>query len=293
MRKEMTLLPVIAVGVRGLKKRLPMFERTEAMKKYKSLITVLILLLASLCFALTPTESKSQRVAPDALLKINVKGIRGGHSGDDIGRTGSALTLLVDLLFPINDIRLISLSTNNTRGNAIPVDGEAIVVVPQSRLSDLKRAAKQVESTVASNPLYVSSQGSAPVISVTESSVTTDAIPLNSSTSRRVLALIGRLPAGPQVVDNLGVKISSNLAWIKLDAKSSTFSALLTTRYNDPRLVEHQKARLDHLIFGLGAKVTHKSLYSPWVATVDPEKDELCKVSKNAHQMFGDGSAFK
>src|SRR5215217_6792267 len=79
-----------------------MFESIEVMKNY-----LVMLLLASLCFGLTAREDQNKRAishGQDALLTIKVAGTRGGHSGDDIGRTGSALTILVDLLFPIDNL---------------------------------------------------------------------------------------------------------------------------------------------------------------------------------------------
>jgi di/tripeptidase len=273
------------------------------MNRHHSSISIAVLLLVALCFAQTTDAKRGSRQdfnrEKSTLLTIKVNGTRGGHSGDDIGRTGSALSLLIDLLFPINDLRLVSISTTNSKGNAIPTDGEALVVVPNSEVENIKRAAARMSPVISLNPFYVNGPAperkaeTASIITVAEAVPQTDIVPLDLTATRRVLAFLARLPVGPQVVDELGVNLSSNLAWVKIVPNTSKFTALLTTRYNDERLLEAHRSKIDFLSFQLGAKVSHEFLYPPWVAAPNLEKNELATIAKEAYRVVTGGEVLK
>jgi di/tripeptidase len=273
------------------------------MKKYYSLVSIVVLLSVSLCFAFPARASKGRmqisNAEQSALLVIKVNGTRGGHSGADIGRTGSALSLLIDLLFPINDLRLVSISTRNDKPTAIPENGEAVVLVPQSESAGIQRSITQLAYAVSTNPFYVDVPASGhrterePIITVSEITRGANAVALDTISSRRVLTLLAGLPVGPQVVDELGVVLSSNLARVTLDAETSTLSVQLTTRFNDDRLIDTVKLKLDFLGSQLQAKVIHNLVYKSWVATDNPEEDELGNIAKQAYKAAGNGESLK
>ena len=83
--------------------------------------------------------------------KLNVKGLRGGHSGLDInlGRA-NAIKLLNRLMWETQNnygLRISSFEAGNIR-NAIPREGEAVVVVPENEATNFENFVKDFENTV-------------------------------------------------------------------------------------------------------------------------------------------------
>ncbi|MGM0612694.1 MAG: aminoacyl-histidine dipeptidase [Bacteroidota bacterium] len=83
--------------------------------------------------------------------KLFVKGLKGGHSGLDIhlGR-GNAIKMLDRFMFKAQNahgLRLGEMEAGNIR-NAIPREGEAIVVVPENNASKFEKFVKEFESVV-------------------------------------------------------------------------------------------------------------------------------------------------
>ncbi|MCF8327256.1 MAG: aminoacyl-histidine dipeptidase [Bacteroidales bacterium] len=83
--------------------------------------------------------------------KLFVKGLKGGHSGLDIhlGR-GNAIKMLDRFMFKAQNahgLRLGEMEAGNIR-NAIPREGEAIVVVPENNAAEFEKFVKDFESVV-------------------------------------------------------------------------------------------------------------------------------------------------
>lgn len=85
-----------------------------------------------------------------AFFKIEVKGLIGGHSGDDINKgRANAVKLLARLLWNAYqdfDIRIADIQAGNLR-NAIAREGYAIVAVPKEFSDDWKAFVKTMETT--------------------------------------------------------------------------------------------------------------------------------------------------
>jgi dipeptidase D len=94
-----------------------------------------------------------QVAAPEdmAAYQVEVKGLKGGHSGVDInlGR-GHAIKLLVRLLRETADpfgLRVASM-TGGTAGNAIPREAAALVLIPEDQVEPFLSFAGDFESTI-------------------------------------------------------------------------------------------------------------------------------------------------
>lgn len=85
----------------------------------------------------------------DVALKITVKGLKGGHSGIEIGLgRANANKLLVRVVRDIiysDEVRLCSWHCGNMR-NAIPFEGSVVVTLPQENVESVKAAVKEWET---------------------------------------------------------------------------------------------------------------------------------------------------
>lgn len=88
-----------------------------------------------------------------AFYKIMVKGLQGGHSGDDINKgRGNAVKLLTRVLWNAYcdyDIRVADIQAGNLR-NAIAREGHAIVTVPVVNSESLEAYVKEMDATLKS-----------------------------------------------------------------------------------------------------------------------------------------------
>ncbi|MDR1113017.1 MAG: beta-Ala-His dipeptidase, partial [Bacteroidales bacterium] len=73
--------------------------------------------------------------------KLIIRGLQGGHSGDDINKgRGNAVKLLNRILwnsYQNHDLFLADINSGNLR-NAIPREGEAVILIPEEKIADFK-----------------------------------------------------------------------------------------------------------------------------------------------------------
>lgn len=91
-----------------------------------------------------------EKVNPEhTAYKVEIKGLKGGHSGVDIHlQRANAAKLIFRFLFNVNkkfDLALSSFESGNMR-NAIPREGWAIVTVPKANAAEFESIAKQFEA---------------------------------------------------------------------------------------------------------------------------------------------------
>ncbi len=86
----------------------------------------------------------------DVALKITVKGLRGGHSGLEIGlgraNANKLLARIMHDLIANDDVQLASWHCGNMR-NAIPFEGSVVVALSPENVEDVKEALKEWEET--------------------------------------------------------------------------------------------------------------------------------------------------
>ncbi len=91
-----------------------------------------------------------EAVADDVALKITVKGLRGGHSGLEIGvgraNANKLLARLMYVLLTDYDVHLASWHCGNMR-NAIPFEGSVVVTLAKEDVNEVKEEMKAWEKT--------------------------------------------------------------------------------------------------------------------------------------------------
>jgi dipeptidase D len=93
------------------------------------------------------TLKRKPAPADGVAFQISVRGLRGGHSGVDIHENrGNALKFLARVLGAARDAKInfgLASVSGGSKHNAIPREGDAIVVVPKSRAGSLRRVFKE------------------------------------------------------------------------------------------------------------------------------------------------------
>jgi dipeptidase D len=158
-----------------------------------------------------------KRPQGDALLKIHLSGLRGGHSGVDIheGR-GNAIKILNRLLYQADKIMPLEIASfeGGDKHNAIPREAIAQIVIESKKVLKLKEwfeeRAKEIEEEFSPVEKNISLE-----------IARLNALPpnvLSGDSQKRFLALIFALPHGPlamsRQIKNL-VETSNNVASIR------------------------------------------------------------------------------
>jgi dipeptidase D len=211
---------------------------------------------------------------------ISVKGLTGGHSGDDIDKgRGNANKILNRFLWNLNkkmDLRLHSIDGGNLR-NAIPREAIALACVPFSEkenirilfnhyLTDLENEIGDVE----------------PGLKLILESETLPETVLDKKTTNALLNVIYACPHGIIAMsrDMPGlVETSTNLASVKM--KTGNKIEITTSQRSS---VESSKFDIEHQIesvFNLtGAKVTHGDGYPGWKPNL---KSDILKTAQESY----------
>lgn len=238
------------------------------------------------CRTLSEFDYKEEK-APKGLYfaRLKVKGLTGGHSGDDINKKrANANKLLARFLYDTmqeTDLRLADIQSGGLH-NAIPRDGECVVAVPMNYKEQLRLTLNVFAADVEDE------------YCVTEPAVTfeldsLDPLPtlIDKSTSDRLIRALQAVDNGEaahcQSIDL--VETSSNLASIHclkdrkvIAVNSSQRSSLLSARHNMSNTVK--------ACFELaGARVDVGEGYPGW--QLDP-KSELLRVAREQYvALFG------
>ncbi|MEG1499113.1 MAG: aminoacyl-histidine dipeptidase [Bacteroidales bacterium] len=195
--------------------------------------------------------------------KLTIKGLKGGHSGDDINKgLANANKLLDRFLFeyaPNLSLRLSSFDGGNLR-NAIAREAEAIVCIPLSAQATLEQKVKEYEKIVAHE------------FHTTEANLSftcqKEAMPNSVMPQQEQEAIVNALLACPHGVLRMSadipnfVETSTNLAAVK----TKKDHILITT--NQRSSVESAKYGAAHRVAAcfkmIGATVEHSDGYPGW-----------------------------
>ncbi|MHC1774809.1 MAG: aminoacyl-histidine dipeptidase [Lentimicrobium sp.] len=200
--------------------------------------------------------------------KLNVSGLKGGHSGLDIplGR-GNSCKILVRLLWHSvqkHGLRLASIESGNMR-NAIPREGFAIVTIPQDEKEKFEKCLLK-----SSGDIKAELSATEPGLQINLSAAEMPAHLMDADTQNRMLRAAYGCPNGViRMSDAMAglVETSTNLSIIKSDGNSVKISCLLRSSVNSA------KTDLSHMmgsIFELaGAKVDFTGEYPGWKPNPD------------------------
>jgi len=217
---------------------------------------------------------------------VLVKGLKGGHSGDDIHRgLGNANKILNRYLWNLNkktDLRLHKFSGGNLR-NAIPREATALVSVPWSEKENVRVLLNHFIADVEREFGVVE-----PNLQIILQSESTPEFAVDKLTSNNLLNVLYACPHGVKAMsrDIPGlVETSTNLASVKMQPDNkilittSQRSSVETSKYDIAYQVES-------VLTLAGARVTHGEGYPGWKPNLN---SEILKIAKDTYSiLFGE-----
>jgi dipeptidase D len=198
----------------------------------------------------------------EAVLRIQVSGAKGGHSGEDIaaGRANAikALGRVLAAAFEAASFSLVSLDGGVSR-NAIPRDAQAVVALPASHEERVRRAAADELAAVARQ--YDGTDDGL----VLDLSQADGEEALDAATTRRVLDLVAAIPTGvlattPGLAG--GVETSTCLTTAATADGALTLGSM--TRSSNAAALDGVLATMDALARLGGAEIEVRRSYPPW-----------------------------
>lgn len=212
---------------------------------------------------------------------VSVKGLKGGHSGDDINKgLGNANKILNRYLWTVNkqtDLRLHSFDGGNLR-NAIPREAKALVSVPYSEKENVRVLLNQF---IAEIELELSE--TEPTIQITLESEQLPTTAVDKKTSDALLNALYACPHGVIAMsrDMPGlVETSTNLASIKMKPgnniliTTSQRSSIESSKYDIANQVEAALTLA-------GATATHGDGYPGWKPNL---KSDVLTIAQTAYK---------
>ena len=210
-------------------------------------------------------------------IKIQITGLAGGHSGEDIHRSrANANKLLGRVLNALDreqeEIRLVSVC-GGSKDNAIPRESEVTVAV-----SDIKKAYATVERVRAEikDELFEDDAE----FDIKLSAAHSDEIPMDAESTKKTVFIlftpqIGAIVCNPKLSGV--VEYSRNLGVIRSEAEE--FGAVFNSRSARESQIELSIAELEAYASLLGAKTEHYNRYPGWVyAESSPLRDTYAKI---------------
>ena len=199
---------------------------------------------------------------------VNIKGLKGGHSGLDIhlGR-GNSNFILFRLLYAASrnkDFRIAEVEGGNMR-NAIPREASALVVVSKLQeaewLKTLENTAKTIKNELRSRE---------PDLKIEIQKTSRAKRMMKKSFQKRLIGAIYACPNGViRMSDDVPdlVETSTNLAIVKTDGKHVNMHCLLRSSVDSAKLALADRMRA--LFEMAGAKVEFKGSYPGWKPNMD------------------------
>ena len=202
-------------------------------------------------------------------IKLEVKGLQGGHSGDDINKNrGNANKILNRFLMDADrkfDMHLADFNGGNLR-NAIAREAYAVVVVPHSQKENLV-----VEWNVFTSEMEFEFERSEPRLRMEHHSVDLPKFVIDSDTKAQLLKLVAACPHGVLEMSSrmIGmVETSTNLASVKLTDNNEII--LTTSQRSEIESRKYMAAEMvDSLMKLAGAVVQHSDGYPGWTPNPD------------------------
>lgn len=216
----------------------------------------------------------------DAAVKITIKGLKGGHSGLEIGEgRGNANKMMVRIVreaIAEDDARLASWHGGNMR-NAIPREAEAVLTLPKENVEDLKSLVADYQETF--NDEYKGIESGIEV-TVEETGLPAYIVPqeIQDNLTDAIYAAhngVWRyIPSIPNIVET-----SSNLAIV--DIAEGKAAVKILARSSSETVKDEIATSLESCFSMAGMKVEFSGAYGGW----DPDTDsELIKVMRRIYK---------
>ena len=217
--------------------------------------------------------------------KIEVKGLKGGHSGGDIhlGRANAnkILNRFLTLAFNKYDLYLCEIDGGNLR-NAIPREAHAIIAIPEANKHDLRTDLHVFTAEVQAEYAVTD-----PDMELILSSEPARAKAIDADTTQRLLQTLYAVPHGvyamSQDIPGL-VETSTNLASIKM--KPGNIIRIETSQRSSTASSKQDIANMVRTVFEMGgAVVTFGEGYPGWKPNTHSEILEIATASYK--RLFG------
>ncbi|HCY43416.1 MAG TPA: cytosol nonspecific dipeptidase [Prolixibacteraceae bacterium] len=224
-------------------------------------------------------------------VKLEVKGLQGGHSGDDINKNrGNANKILNRFLIAaakLFDLRIADFNGGNLR-NAIAREAFAVVVVPHSQKENLI-----VEWNVFASEMEFEFERSEPKLKLHHQSVALPEFVIDLKTQGKLLKLIAACPHGVLEMSSrmMGmVETSTNLASVKFNDKNEI--VLTTSQRSEIDSRKYMAAEMVESVMQLaGASVVHSDGYPGWTPNPD---SAVAKIAADSYKkLFGNEPVVK
>ncbi len=222
------------------------------------------------------TETPVDQIA----YKIWVKGLQGGHSGDDINKgRGNATKLLARILYDLTnnfDILISEINSGNLR-NAIAREGYAIITVDKQHKDELEKYITEI-NIIFKNELKITDSG---VV------VTIEKAPLPKEVLEEIahFDLVWSLYACPHGVLDMSqdikdfVETSTNLASVKMDDENIIITTSQRSSVESKK--EWAKQHVATVFELVGAEVEHGDGYPGWTPNANSEVLKVLKFAYN------------
>ncbi len=201
--------------------------------------------------------------ADSSAFRIDVKGLKGGHSGMDIplGR-GNSNKILNRILYAINktvDLRIADLQSGSLR-NAIPREGFAVITVPTAQVGEMKTIIDELIPQIKAELVVTE-----PDMDIAYAEANMPENVIDKKTSNNLIKALYGFPNGViRMSDAMAglVETSTNLAVVKKQAGFIEIGSLQRSS------VESAKEDLANMIRSVlelaGAEVVHEGAYPGW-----------------------------
>jgi dipeptidase D len=218
-------------------------------------------------------------------IKLEVKGLLGGHSGDDINKNrGNANKILNRFLFNASrqfELRIAEFNGGNLR-NAIAREAFAVIIVPHSQKEDL-----MVEWNVFASEMEFEFERSEPKINLQHQSVGIPGFVIDLAAQDKFLKLLAACPHGVMEMSSrmIGMlETSTNLASVKFTEGNKI--VLTTSQRSEIESRKYMAAEMvEETMLLAGASVEHSDGYPGW--TPNPES-VVAKITADAYRkLFG------
>lgn len=213
--------------------------------------------------------------------RITVKGLKGGHSGDDINKNlANANKLLTRILWEATgryDLALYDFQGGNLR-NAIAREATAVAYVPNDCCDDFVNFCKEMEGNFK-NEYHVADPG---ITVVAEKAECQPDVVIDETSQFELLNALYACPHGviemSQTIPNF-VETSTNLASCK---RKEGYFFIQTSQRSSIESAKENVANMVETVFNLaGADVEHTDGYPGWTPNPD---SPICHIAENVYK---------
>jgi dipeptidase D len=214
-------------------------------------------------------------------VKISVKGLKGGHSGDDINKgLGNAVKILNRFLWELDkklNIFIASIDGGNLR-NALAREATATLLIPSSKKEEVRTLLNIYTSDIES--IYAATE---PGLRLIMESTDYPEFVIDRDTQNKLLNVLYACPHGVLAMSSSIpglVETSTNLASVKL--KSDNLLEIVTSQRSSVEAARKGAKQMVSSVFGLvGATVRHSDGYPGW--NPNP-KSPVLQIAKTVYE---------